>query len=1080
LTRRYGIYLRTYRTFVRRRVRLAAEELRKANSTVEDEAGRVDAIQQTLEHARRERERLDEEQAHAREEKDALAGRLDVARHAPEMRTVERIEQARSEARQTEEVLRDAEDDLARASRDAEAVSQELAGAKRDLQPVRDQLARANRDAGQAAKHAGVDVLHHEAVTSMQEDPDQTARHLRLLARAKRDQVDELKALVDRIAPLDASVRTVRDQVGDAEAAFETAREVCAAADATADQAGVEHVQAIQTWHSCLRELGLTPDERGQMLERAHDLEYEPLTLLAAARQRAGTALDQAVAPLLAAIDRLQAEIRGLDDAIYGIARRREIAPAPPAVRTADRSERPGAPFYRCVEFATSLPDSEAALLEAGLEASGILDAWVWPDGRIESELIDTVLLAAEPVERSLATSLVPVAGAVPAPIIEGIVRSIGNSPAAASFAAVDGRWRLGALQGRAFKPAAEYVGAAAREQARQRRLAQLAAQRNAAEAELDERQQALGVRRDRRQRLYAEAGSYPSRSAYRQAHLRAARANAEFAAVTGQLRQLRAHEEQLAAQLRELDAVVRSRAAELSLSGHIDHLPELLHALRNYEEHVTALYMAASKFRNLSLAADKAQQRVQIEQQRRDHEGGKVEKRRRERERARARAQAHELEASAAGQAAIDALERVDALKAALRTLEAGIDERANSIVAAGTEVGEASGRLLELKGQHQISSERRAHAAAVITSLVERGVVDLALGTELAGNDDWSMTRALLLARQQIEPALASEPIHPEALNSAQNHLTAAFSELKSTLHAYAPSLQWHENIPQTTAIYNQLPVDIRVLRQRLHDEVEGQRRLLSEKEKDIFEQFLMADLANHLRDRILRARQQVQDINANLRAHPTNSGMTLSLRLTEEVEDSNEKLALEHLMKDPSLLRDHERELLRQFFQGRIAAARVQAGNQTWREHLSEALDYRGWHHMTIHQHQDGRTTAFTDARYAAGSGGEKSVSIHQPLFAAAATYYNSATSGFAPRLIVLDEAFAGIDFPTRGRCLEMAVQFDLDLVMTSYEEMGTHAELPALAIYQMVRDPGRRGVYCERWVWNGQQLQQAAGA
>jgi hypothetical protein len=28
--------------------------------------------------------------------------------------------------------------------------------------------------------------------------------------------------------------------------------------------------------------------------------------------------------------------------------------------------------------------------------------------------------------------------------------------------------------------------------------------------------------------------------------------------------------------------------------------------------------------------------------------------------------------------------------------------------------------------------------------------------------------------------------------------------------------------------------------------------------------------------------------------------------------------------------------------------------------------------------------------------------------------------------------------------------------------------------------MVRDPSRRGVYCERWIWNGQQLQLAEGA
>jgi hypothetical protein len=42
----------------------------------------------------------------------------------------------------------------------------------------------------------------------------------------------------------------------------------------------------------------------------------------------------------------------------------------------------------------------------------------------------------------------------------------------------------------------------------------------------------------------------------------------------------------------------------------------------------------------------------------------------------------------------------------------------------------------------------------------------------------------------------------------------------------------------------------------------------------------------------------------------------------------------------------------------------------------------------------------------------SGGEKSAAIHMPLFAAANAMYSSAKPT-CPRLVALDEAFAGID-------------------------------------------------------------------
>ena len=103
-------------------------------------------------------------------------------------------------------------------------------------------------------------------------------------------------------------------------------------------------------------------------------------------------------------------------------------------------------------------------------------------------------------------------------------------------------------------------------------------------------------------------------------------------------------------------------------------------------------------------------------------------------------------------------------------------------------------------------------------------------------------------------------------------------------------------------------------------------------------------------------------------------------------------------------------------------------------------------------------------------ASGSGGD--VILHLPLFAAAAAFYDSAAPG-SPRLIALDEAFAGIDAPTRGELLGLLCDFDLDVFMTSFEEWGFYPQLDGLSTYHLAREKGMPGVYSDWFVWNGRE-------
>jgi hypothetical protein len=120
--------------------------------------------------------------------------------------------------------------------------------------------------------------------------------------------------------------------------------------------------------------------------------------------------------------------------------------------------------------------------------------------------------------------------------------------------------------------------------------------------------------------------------------------------------------------------------------------------------------------------------------------------------------------------------------------------------------------------------------------------------------------------------------------------------------------------------------------------------------------------------------------------------------------------------------------------------------------------------------VERQQDGRWTRLTRRTHGTGSGGEKALALTVPQFAAAAAHYRTAGK-HAPRLIGLDEAFVGIDTDMRAKCLDLLVQFGLDVVMTSEREWACYPTVPAVAIYQLSTRAGIDAVGVHRWAWNG---------
>ena len=268
---------------------------------------------------------------------------------------------------------------------------------------------------------------------------------------------------------------------------------------------------------------------------------------------------------------------------------------------------------------------------------------------------------------------------------------------------------------------------------------------------------------------------------------------------------------------------------------------------------------------------------------------------------------------------------------------------------------------------------------------------------------------------------------------------------------------------------------PLPVGAFAQRIAAARRDQQLLLSESEQRILEDALLTRLAQQIHDRTVDARDLIHRMNTEMRSRRMSSGTTVGVRwqLADNLDDE-QRAVCALLDADASRLGPDALARMRGHFAAQIKTARARHRELPYRELLAQVLDYRRWRQFRfLLVRPEGAEETLTRARHSRLSGGEQSVSLHLPLFAAAHAMLNSAAP-HAPRLLALDEAFAGVDDTGRGELMSLAAQFDLDLFMTGYDLWAAHAAVPAAAHYDLAHSPVEHTVSALLLVWEDGQL------
>jgi uncharacterized protein (TIGR02680 family) len=1072
------------------------------------------AAQQQLNEAQRELTELEEQRAELETRQKALET-------DPAMRDAERLKQLREDADRKAKAARDRESDRNRQAIQVQKYDGRATQAAHHADTARDKLAQALSDAAAASADARCAQQHRTVVAALDAadreiapaDGAQRGEAVYLdaaeapaadiLARVRRDAqavadrqgqaVAQLGQLLAESAESERQLRSAQAEEGRLSAEVQAAADRVTAADQTAAERMRLLLDAYRSYLSGLAELRVAdPDHVFAVLESwgvTGDGANAAVAIIDAAARAAGTELGRLAGELTTRRTGHVTRAGELTEEIDRLRAGGHDAPPVPHTRAANvRDGRTGAPLWKVTDFVPGLPDDERAGLEAALEAAGILDAWVTPDGNLVDGDVIVVSGLAPTAGASCASLLVPAidrhdlqAGTLREESVASVLSALGRDPGTAdanrTWVTTDGRWSNGVLSGAWHKDQAGYIGEGAREAARRARIDSLKQELAEQRAAIDGIDTDLADIEARKELLAEEHRTVPPDGRVREAHTGAAVER------IGLARAREDHAVAVAVRMRRQEelATARARVAEFAEDVRLPAAPDELASVRagveTYRVALAGLWPAAEAGHGAIRAAADAESELAdsrlllLEAAERASEA---------RETAGAAATTYQELLATAGTAVQELQRRLAEVTSALGRNKAAYGAARNRERDAIGASGKADGERGRLRTDVEDAARLRDDAVREFQVFAATGLLRVAVtSVEIPDtNQPWAATPTVILARA-VNAELDSVDDADGPWDRIQKRVTEEHKLLADAMarHGHSAGLTLSDGVIVIDVVFQGRSHDLPGLAEALAAEVEQRTMLLSAREREILENHLLNEVAGTLHELISAAEAEVRQMNDELQARPTSTGMKLRL-IWQQARNAPEGLDRVRLKLRQTIdaWSAADRTLVGAFLQQRIAAEHADNPAAGWAEALTSALDYRGWHEFVIQRYQDGQWRPATGP----ASGGERALVVSVPLFAAASSHYKSAGNPHAPRLIALDEAFAGVDDDSRAKCLGLLATFDMDVVMTSEREWGCYPQVPGLGICHIARQEGIDAVLVTPWRWDGRERRRTERA
>ncbi len=741
-------------------------------------------------------------------------------------------------------------------------------------------------------------------------------------------------------------------------------------------------------------------------------------------------------------------------------------------------------PLYALLDFVPGMNDGEAGRIEFMLEDAGLLDALVVAPSQVVSA--DT-LLAAEGLSDCRLDIADIEAGLNAASIAGGIhglqfdatvsadgdttdweavtttvLATLGQQTADSRWSAnEDGSWTHGLLTGQAGSGEARCIGKATRLRVRQRELDEIDAQRTTLVEELQwlhgqlaHYEQQLTLLQEKQAQLrkfLASSGLEEIYAELAQARLALDDARGKYQKTHLQTQEARQHSNVIIATLERESNGIAALASELRhVQNALMGVVKLKNSARSLQLQLSSIIHTWEDYQKASEALEKS----------RANEANVLQMYERVRSQAlQAKAEVEELQRVAAFANAEELSQRLRSLREQSESLARQLEEARAIYIRADERARGAGENLTEAETQLLEAQQHRTAKQAVFSDALHAYPVEELVKAQGLATDQQYVKAALSVVKiapagetlRESDVAVRKEQLEIEDRDT-YNALARVFNREQPILLEYGPDL---DDQGQVVFLNEQKSRPVELL-ELLGERIEMQKTLLGQEERQLFEDFLLQEIAEAIRTHILEAEEWVQQINSVLSGLPM-IGEHYALQWKPLQEYDVTKLG-SHLAQQYKLLRKpvptltaEETETLMGAFRSEIDSVRLrqQENPETnFMDALEQVFDYREWFHFDVLVTPiGGQRQRLTDKVAGTRSGAEQLFALYVPLFAALGALYRNAAPG-APRLLALDEAFDKVSVANTQRIMEFLVSQDFQWIMTGPQVSGTGSKIPAM--------------------------------
>ncbi|MGW8957374.1 TIGR02680 family protein [Paenibacillus sp. NPDC055715] len=765
-----------------------------------------------------------------------------------------------------------------------------------------------------------------------------------------------------------------------------------------------------------------------------------------------------------------------------------------------NRKSGSGAPLYAVCDFSEALTEIQQAQLEETLDQAGLLDAWILPGGQIsiiEQPNNEEVWIQIQPSSLIKGKTLCSVLHATPTEksglSVEDINHALNSISWSDQSTPLDncseqhgalitetGYFSLGPLSGsNNSKSRSEFIGEANRLCTKQLEMAKLEAEIQHLKKQLNNIDQQLHELTMNQQNMDLEIKSFPQDAELQSQLEMVLKTTIRLEHSMEQEQKVEERYKLKVSEWRAIQIELMEQTADWSLLKNESQINEAIDGCSVYYGYISELHSQLLQYRNTSeIKANREEQYSILLMSVEDDQIELEDKLSRKVKRTEQVKLLHEIVKKLGiediHRRISDYKEEKELLGRELSLLH-GIREEQS------TQLGKAEGHLENCHIMLNESQELLSDGIEKWKKEIHLGLLPLSkeinelITEEILIRDIANYCKQIIREYRELFFNMAQERM--------VNDLTKEFHKSKVNLQEYAIDMEYGATGSSRITILSKRdrvhPLTPNTLLNELNQLMEEQEILLTAKDRELYEEIIIGSVGKVIRKRIYRARAWVFQMNDLMKQRDTSSGLKLSLkwlplqRKNEDELDTEKLVSL--LMLEQHRMDDEQVEQVITHFRKRILQAKQEAQREegVLRNYIYSQLDYRTWFEFKLEHIKGDRTnyTELTDSKFNVLSGGEKAMAMYIPLFAATYSRYSEANQD-APRIISLDEAFAGVDDANMRDMFHLLTDMGFDYIMTSQVLWGCYDTVPSLAIYEIYRPKDTEFVSLFHYRWNGE--------